>query len=166
MFDKFGEFDSVEELNLAAAGLLKEGDTKSLIALAEENGIDKEDANDYIDGMVDELATVYSAAFGRLQALEKNEINTKKNIVEKMPLQLMLTMLRGMCTNEELAKAVMKKGKRISAIYQQMRSEAEKHKTGNMGMACGTDRELCEIIKTYYLSSDKAFKEKIAAIYK
>ena len=46
MFDKFGEFDSVEELNKAAAGLKTEGDEESLIALAEENGLTREDAED------------------------------------------------------------------------------------------------------------------------
>ncbi len=33
LYEKFGEFDSVEELNMSAEGLLKEGDTESLIAL-------------------------------------------------------------------------------------------------------------------------------------
>lgn len=166
MFDKFGEFDSVEELNFAAAGLLKEGDTKSLEDLAKENGIDTEDVNDYIEGMMTELASVFSAAFGRLRVEEEKTINTKKNIIDKMPLQLILTMLRGMCTNEDLAKAVMKKGKRISNIYEAMRSEAQKHKSGSMGMSCGTDRELCEIIRAYYMESESKFKAKIAALYK
>ena len=66
MFDKFGEFDSFEELNKAAEGFLKEGDLDSIRALAEENGLDKEEAEDYIEGYVPELATLYSAAFGRL----------------------------------------------------------------------------------------------------
>lgn len=47
MFDKFGEFDSAEELNKAAEGLKEEGDKESLIELAKENGIDPEDAEDY-----------------------------------------------------------------------------------------------------------------------
>ena len=44
MFDKFGEFDSVEELNRAAAAQKAEGDEQALVLLAQENGIDKEDA--------------------------------------------------------------------------------------------------------------------------
>lgn len=47
MFDKFGEFDSAEELNKAAEGLKEEGDKESLIELAKENGIDPEDTEDY-----------------------------------------------------------------------------------------------------------------------
>lgn len=51
MFERFGEFDSAEELNLTAEGLKTEGDMESLLILAEENGIDKEDAEDYM-GMI------------------------------------------------------------------------------------------------------------------
>ena len=67
MFEKFGELNSVEELNKAAAGLKEEGDVASLIVLAEENGLDKEDAEDYAAGEMEELATVSTAAHGRLK---------------------------------------------------------------------------------------------------
>ena len=66
MFDKFGEFDSHEELNRAAAAQLKEGDDEALMALALENGIDEEDVKDYINGDIHELATPLTAAFGKL----------------------------------------------------------------------------------------------------
>ncbi|WP_371298721.1 hypothetical protein [Schaedlerella sp.] len=39
MFDKFGEFDSYEEINELAENLFNEGDMGSLKAMAEENGI-------------------------------------------------------------------------------------------------------------------------------
>lgn len=48
MFDKFGSL-TYEELNKTAEGLKMEGDIESLILLAEENGLDKEDAEDYAD---------------------------------------------------------------------------------------------------------------------
>ena len=48
LFEKFGEFGSAEELNRAAEGLKEEGDTQGLRLLAEENGIDLEDAADFI----------------------------------------------------------------------------------------------------------------------
>lgn len=72
MFDRFGEFDSAEELNAAAAGLLAEGDIDSLYALAEENGIDREDAEDYVDGVCPELASPFAAAWGKLQVESKD----------------------------------------------------------------------------------------------
>ena len=46
---KFGEFDSAEELNKAAEGFKNEGDLESLYALAEENGISKEDLIFWLD---------------------------------------------------------------------------------------------------------------------
>jgi len=165
MFDKFGEFDSVEELNRAAAGFLAEGDMDSLRKLAEENGIDAEDAEDYIGGYMDELASIYSAALGRL-AVEEQEIEKKTNDVEKMPLRVILNMVRGMCTDQTIAAAVMRKGKRISAIYAAMREGAQKHKSGNMGISCGTDRDLQGIIRSYYLQTEKELQGKIEALYR
>ena len=165
MFDKFGEFDSFDELNKAAEGFLKEGDLDSIRALAEENGLDKEEAEDYIAGYVPELATLYSAAFGRL-TVEQREVNKLKTLVERLPLHVILVMTQGMATEESMAAAIMKKGKRISEIYKTMREEASKHRVGNMGISCGTDRQLCEIIMSYYLQSEQEFKKKIADLYK
>lgn len=164
MFDKFGEFDSVEELNRAAAGLKAEGDEEALIALALENGIEKEDAEDYLDGCMEELATVTMAAFGRIR-MEEKEADALKNPMEKMAIRVIFTMLKGMCTDEVMAEAVVCKGKRVSEIFKAMKREAEKHKSGNMGMSCGTDRELCEIIRAYYMEPESSFKNRIKALY-
>lgn len=57
MIRKFGIFDTVEELNRAAAAQKAEGDEEALFALAAENGIGQEDVQDYLDGEVEELAT-------------------------------------------------------------------------------------------------------------
>lgn len=46
MFDKFGEFDSYEEINRAAKAQLEEGDLEAIKTIAEENGLDPEDAED------------------------------------------------------------------------------------------------------------------------
>ena len=43
MFDKFGEFDSYEEINRAAKAQLEEGDLEAIRTIAEENGLDPED---------------------------------------------------------------------------------------------------------------------------
>ena len=72
MFDKFGEFDSYEELNKAAEGQKAEGDIKALKELAKENGIDVEDAEDYFNGEIPELSTPTMAALGKLEVEEKN----------------------------------------------------------------------------------------------
>ena len=67
MFEKFGEFDSVEELNRAAEAQRAEGDEKALVLLAEENGLDKEDAEDFMDGCIPVLATPLMAATGKIR---------------------------------------------------------------------------------------------------
>lgn len=107
MFDRFGEFDSAAELNAAAEGLFKEGDTESLYILAEENGIDKEDAQDYIDGAVTELANVLMAAYGKL-AIEAKELK---------PYEIMddwLQYIKVRCQEDpEMAAAVRRKSKSL-----------------------------------------------------
>ncbi len=105
MFDKFGEFDSAEELNRAAAAQFKEGDETAIYAIAEENGIDKEDADDYMDGCTEELATPLMAAMGKLK-VESEDLKLKGI------LQDWVDELRSMCAEDiEFAKAVRRKGK-------------------------------------------------------
>lgn len=105
MFDKFGEFDSWEELNRAAAAQLKEGDTEAVYAIAEENGIDKEDARDFIEGAVDELCSPLMAALGKLKA-EAGEMELFGE------LEFYKTMIEQECQEHaDFAKAVRKKGK-------------------------------------------------------
>ena len=67
MFDKFGEFGSAEEINRAAEAQKKEGDLEAVKLLAKENGIDKEDTEDYLDGVVEELCTPLTAALGKIE---------------------------------------------------------------------------------------------------
>ena len=107
MFDKFGEFDSFEEINRAAAAQLKEGDLEAVMAIAEENGIDKEDAEDYIDGAVDSLVNPLMAALGKLAVEEK----------DLKPYEIMndwISYIRIRCAeSQEVALAVRKKGKSL-----------------------------------------------------
>lgn len=114
MFEKFGEFDSCEEINRAAAAQLKEGDIEAVIVLAQENGIDPEDAQDYIDGCTTELATPVMAALGKLK-------------VEAEDLQLMgilldwKDMVVDQCmTAEELPEAVRRKGKSLQGMMAEL----------------------------------------------
>ena len=72
MFEKFGNMD-YEDLIQTAENELAEGDEEAIIALAQENGLDKENAEDYIDGMVDVLCTPGMAAIAKIE-LEAKEI--------------------------------------------------------------------------------------------
>ncbi|MBO5486237.1 MAG: hypothetical protein J5988_04815 [Eubacterium sp.] len=164
MFDKFGEFDSAEELNKAAAGLLAEGDTESIFALAKENGIDEADVQDYINGDTDELCSGIMAAYGKLE-IEKKDIKGKGKTEGNTALMIIIDMTCSMCDDTELAKAVRKKGKSIKQIYELMKQAASKHRSGSIGIACGTDRQLKNIIRNYYLEGDKKAAEYIESLY-
>lgn len=105
MFDRFGEFDSVEELNRAAAAQKKEGDETALVLLAQENGIDKEEAEDYMDGAVDELANTSMAAIGKLK-IEAEHLKLTGVLVDwKEEIE------KECICSADMARAVRKKGK-------------------------------------------------------
>lgn len=105
MFERFGEFDSAAELNRAAAAQLAEGDTDAVLAIAEENGIDAEDAQDYIDGAAPELATPLMAALGKLAA-EKKELGISGILGDWVGY-----IEEGCADNPAVAAAVRRKGK-------------------------------------------------------
>ena len=113
MFEKFGEFDSVEELNEAAAGQLEQGDTEAILLLAEENGIQRMDAEDYIEGLVPVLATPMMAAFGKLE-MEAKELKVK-DIMEDWA-----AYIKQCCTNMEMAEAVRRKGKSLKGCIAEL----------------------------------------------
>ena len=107
MFDKFGEFDSADEMNRAAAAQRKEGDNEAILAIAEENGIDREDAIDFIDGCVAAFVTPLMAAYGKLD-IEAKELK---------PYEIMedwLQYIKLRCAEDpEMAVAVRRKGKSL-----------------------------------------------------
>ena len=162
MFDKFGEFNSVEELNMAAEGFLKEGDTESLYALAEENGIDKEDAEDYVNGDTEVFSALSMAVYGRITVQEK-EIAKSENQSEKMINMVILNMTKAIMTDPKIQKGIMKKGKRITEIMELMKKGAAEHQSGTTGVSCGTDRELQNIIYAYFVNGNA--EEVIKGLY-
>ena len=165
MFDKYGEFDSVEELNIAAKGFKDEGDLDSLREMALENGIVVEDIEDYIAGYTEELATISMAAYARIEIMEIEE-KKKKGESERRAISVIAKMLKGMATNEEMQVAIMRKGKRLGKVMNELKAAAGRHKDGNIGVSCGTDRELCSIIEAYYKTGVDAMKQQIEKLYK
>lgn len=107
MYDKFGEFDSAAEINRAAAAQRAEGDDKAVLMIAEENGIDREEAMDYINGDVGELASPLMAAYGKLEV--------ERKVLE--PYEIMedwLQYIRIRCAEDpRMALAVRRKGKSL-----------------------------------------------------
>ena len=66
MFEKFGNFNSAEEINMSADGLFNEGDMDSLKELAKENGLG-DVVDGYIEGMFSPLCDPTTAAIGKLE---------------------------------------------------------------------------------------------------
>lgn len=136
MFDKFGEFDSVEELNRAAEAQKAEGDTEAIFTLAAENGIDKEDAQDYIDNCTDELATRLMAATGKIE-VESQDLEIK-GIIEDWKNEVI-----AMCMGDtQMCEAVRKKGKRLGKCLALLIKFAFENKTQVSNKVV----DLCKII--------------------
>lgn len=121
MWDKFGEFDSVEELNAAAAGQKEEGDEEALISLAVENGLAKEDAQDYMDGVVEELASPLMAAQGKIK-IESAELKPKE-IMEDWVQYILLRITE----DPQMARAVRRKGKNLKGCIAALLGWSFKH---------------------------------------
>ncbi len=109
MFEKFGEFDSYEEINRAAAAQLKENDEEAVYLIAKENGLDEEDAEDFCTGAIDTLTTAELAAVGKLN-LEAKELGAKGILEDWKDFIVQACM-----ENRELSLAVRRKGKRLEA---------------------------------------------------
>lgn len=110
MFDRFGNMDTCEEINELAANLLKEGDKDSIKALAEENGIDEEVAEMFINGELEVLCDPDTAAWGKLE-VESKELK----VVEIM--KDWVDYLKAVCEEDpEMAKAVRNSKKSLKGM--------------------------------------------------
>ena len=107
MFEKFGEFDSAEELNRKAMELLQDQDFDGVKALAKENGLDEEDAMDFMNGCMGELASVQTAAVGKLE-MEAKEIKLEEIMEDWFDF-----INKQVMEDEEFAKAVRREGKSL-----------------------------------------------------
>ena len=123
MFEKFGEFNSCEEINKKAEELKENKDVASLNILAEENGIDVEEVNDYMNGYSDEFTNVIMAAVGKLNV----ECQTYK--IEQV-LNDWVEELKAECIDSvELAKAVRNKGKGLDEFIALLADKGFEKKT-------------------------------------
>lgn len=107
MFDKYGEFDSADEMNAKAAELLAAGNTEGVLILAAENGLDPEDADDFINGDIPELTNALLAASGKLD-IEDAKLKLDEIMAD------WLSYIRMECAeNPGMAAAVRRKGKSL-----------------------------------------------------
>lgn len=108
MFEKYGEFDSIEELNNTAAEIKAAENEEALKELCKENGIDAEDAEDYYDGATGELVTPLMAAVGKIK-VESQDLQLKGILLDWVDELLLMASER-----EEFARAIRRKGKDLA----------------------------------------------------
>lgn len=159
MFDKFGEFNSAEEINECAAGLKAEGDEQSLYDLAAENGLAKEDVEDYLDDGMDVLCNPMQAALGKIE-VEAAELKPQQIMVD------WVSYINTQCIkDEQMARAVRMKGKTLKGCIGAILKEAFAHQmnidkdiikaagvsAGKVTLGMPGMVRVNEIIKSYYL---------------
>lgn len=154
MFDTFGNFDSVKELNDCAAGLLAEGDVENLMLLARENGIPDELAELYSLGELPELADAAMAAVGKLDIevaeLQKKYKNGKIRQVGNLPFVPIADYVKAECMDPEVAARVRQKSKSLEKAIEKLVSRLltlNKEKTSCMGFS---DQDTFNCIMEYY----------------
>lgn len=145
MFNKFGEFDSADEINQAAAGLLAEGNTESIIVLAKENGLGEEFAQAYIDGDIPVLTDETMAAVGKIE-MESGSIDDPiYNGIKEDIFNFILKQ----CQDETFAKTVRLKSKSLKACIEHCKAGTKKL-VGSQGGSV-PDRVVYGYAKEYYL---------------
>lgn len=114
MFDKFGEFDSYEEINELAVNLSNEGDVTSIKEVAKENGIPQEIADMFINGDIPMLCDAMTAATGKIDvecaALRPEEIMAD-----------WIEYIKACCFGgDEMAQAVRRRGKSLEGCIAEL----------------------------------------------
>ena len=107
MFEKYGEFNSAEEINRKAEELFNMQDLDGIRALAAENGIPHEFAQAYCEGDLPELCDRLTTAVGKLEVEEQE-------IVMVGVMEDWLNYIQAQCMeSEEMAAAVRHKGRNL-----------------------------------------------------
>lgn len=174
MFEKFGEFDSAEELNKAAMAQFTEGDDDAVRALAAENGLDPEDAEDFIAGDIPALifpekSAAMIAALGKLK-IEEEALTASWTDEQRKQLIMVdwMDYIRAFCQQDaEFAAAVRKKEKSLLGCQGALLGWAFKHAVpvpADIAKAAGVTVKVTDgtpnsfmakkLIREYYLGGD------------
>lgn len=162
MDNRFGKMDSAVELNQKAAALKMQGDKEALIALALENGLDKEDAEEYLDDEVPELATELQAAIGKLNA-ESKDLQLTGVLMD------MVTELMDLCTtNGDLCRAVRRKEKDLAGYLAEVAEAGYESRCIVHKRIVERTRTIKSIVRKHELAigmPDKQTRRKLALSY-
>ena len=163
MFEKFGEFDSAEEMNELAQNLFNEGDIESIKALAAENGLGGWTVDNYIEGYEPVFVDAEEAAIGKIE-IEQKDLKPKDIMVDWCEYIKTSSM-----EDEEMARAVRKKGKSLKSCIGEILKWAFAHqvdvdkdiikaagvKASKITLGMPGRAEAQKIIREYYLGAEK-----------
>lgn len=112
MYEKFGNFDSVEEINACAEGIKEDGKIEPLYELAKENGIPEFFAKEYLSGNTEEFVDWTNAAIGKL---ETEAADHKDRYVPAGPVA---DYLKSLCIEEQFARRVRRRTKSMGGCME------------------------------------------------
>lgn len=152
MFGKFGEFDSAEEINLAAAGQLEQGDTKAIYEIAKENGIGKEYAEMYVQGDIPALCDAMTAAVGKLD-IEMTDKKVKA-YEKKIPAEPIAEYLKQRAMEDAaVAARIRKKEKSLLKCLEYVEGEARKQVSRDKPYLA--DAVVYKMARDYYMKEEE-----------
>ena len=122
MYDIYGEFDTYLEINDKARKLKEAGDKDGVIALAKENGLDIEDAQDFFSGTLEELTTNTLAALGKI-AVESADLKMF-GVFDDWAAEIIMLSTE----DEEFSEAVRRKGKSLAGCFAFLIGEEAEHR--------------------------------------
>lgn len=138
LFAKFGEFDSAEEINRAAAAQKAQGDNEAVRTIAKENGIDEMYVDDFLAGDYDELCNPLIAAIGKLD-IETADLDLPTS------LQLWVDFIKNMMledNDKQLMIGIRRKGKDLVNLLAKLIVETSKSRKNVPGPIVSAARKL------------------------
>ena len=165
LYEKYGEFGSVEEINAKAAELLAAGDAQGVRDLAAENGQDPEEAEDFINGEIPRLFFSQDPDM-EAQSCAMCKINQEEQAMESQELiEDWIEYIRAMIGEDPaFAKQVRRKGKSVCGAIAQLLKWSFAHqwdvpkeiikaadvKAGRITLGVPGMRTAMKIIEDYY----------------
>ena len=164
IFTKYGNFDSADEINEAAKNQLAQGDTEAVREIARENGLDPEDAEDFITGGWNKICSETSAALGKI-SIEEQAL-TINGIMHDWIRYIQLCISE----SKEFAVAVRRSDKSLAGALGAILKASEQlmenlddaileaadiNFKGQVKFGIPEEATVREIVKTYYLGGNE-----------
>lgn len=164
IFTKYGNFNSADEINEAAKNQLAQGDTEAIREIARENGLDPEDAEEFITGGWDRVCSETSAALGKI-TIEEDSM-TISGIMHDWIRYIQLCISE----SKEFAIAVRRSDKSLAGALgailkasEELMEEvddaileaADVHFKGKVKFGIPEEAQVREIVKAYYLGGNE-----------